>query len=115
MSSKTKAARLEQKKYWETKLEERLNFLKDNGVAPQKAAKDPAVRKLRAKIRETEARLQAIEALEKKKEEMAKRKAEKLAKPKKEKEKKKKKEEQKQEISKRQLKKQKKKEGKKKA
>ncbi|RLB43332.1 MAG: hypothetical protein DRH12_03230 [Deltaproteobacteria bacterium] len=110
MASKSKAARLNQISYWEGRLEERLKTLSEEGKDPQRVAKDPIVRKIRAKIRETQSRLNAIEAKEKKNEEMARRKAQKAAAPKKEKGKKKKSEEEKQALSKRQQKKLKKKE-----
>jgi len=109
MVSKSKEVRIEQKKYWETKLEQRLGYLAEKGVEPQKAAKDATVKKIRANLRETVSRLKAIEALEAKSEEMARKKADKLAAPKKEKGKKKEKTRQgTQEASKRQQKKKKK-------
>ncbi len=109
MGSKSKEARLAQKAYWESKLEQRLQDLAQKGVDAQKAAKDPKVRHLRAKLRETMARIEAIEAMERKNQEMAKKKAEKAKQPKGTKAKKKKAEEEKQQLSKRQQKKQKKK------
>ena len=110
MGSKEKAARLEQKVYWEEKLNQRLSLLTDKGAESEKIAKDTTVKKLRAKVRETDKRLRAIEGKEKKLEEMAKIKAEKLAAPKKEK--KGKTPEEKTGKSKRQQKKKKKKESK---
>ena len=85
MASKEKAARLEQRVYWEEKLNQRLSLMADKGAESEKIAKDTTVRKLRAKMRETDKRLMAIEEKEKKLEEMARVKAEKLAAPKKEK------------------------------
>ena len=85
MASKEKAARLEQKVHWDEKLNQRLSLLADKGTDSEKIAKDTTVRQLRAKIRETDKRLRAIEEKEKKIEAMAKIKAEKLAVPKKEK------------------------------
>ena len=111
MASKDKASRLEQKAYFETKLNERVDLLKEQGVDQAAIAKDAVVKKLRADLRDTTARLAAIDDLERKKEEMAAAKAEKLAAPKKKKEKKKQEEEPSAE-SKRQQKKKKKKEGK---
>ena len=115
MGSKSKEARLKQKTYWESKLTERLSFLADKGVGSDKTVKDTAVRKFRAKIRETEGRLRAIADGEKKVEEMASIKAEKTAGPKEKKLKEKQKTQQKEETSKRQQKKKKKKESKTKA
>lgn len=109
MASKEKTARLEQKVYWEDKLNQRLTLLTDRGAESGKISRDTTVRGLRAKIRETDKRLKAIEGKEKKLEELAKIKAEKLAAPK-EKEKKGKTSEEKPGDSKRQQKKKKKKE-----
>jgi hypothetical protein len=110
MTSKTKVTRLDQKTYWETRLSQRLSVLADKGVVPGEMSKDATLRKIRAKIRETEARLTRIEALDKKAEEMARTKAEKEAIPKTAKDKKKKDDQEITEVSKRQLKKQKKRE-----
>ena len=109
MTSKTKDARLEQKTYWESKLGERISVLSGKGLEPKELGKDTVVRKIRAKIRETDTRLKRIAALEAKVEEMARTKAEAQALPKAPKEKKKK-EAETQEVSKRQQKKQKKRE-----
>ena len=112
MASKTKEARLNQKAYLEGKLEQRLSILAEKGLDPKKISGDMAVKKLRAEIRETNARLKAIKARKTKLEEMAKAKAEKLASPKQEKGKKKKVTDEALEMSKRQQKKKKKKEDK---
>jgi len=112
MASKEKVARLEQGVYWEEKLNQRLSLLADKGAGSEKIAKDTTVRKLRAKVRETDKRLRVIKGKEKKLEEMAKIKAEKLAEPKKEKEKKREISEEQSAESKRQQKKKKKKEAK---
>jgi len=111
MASKSKEARLEQKACWDEKLNRRISLLVENGVKPEKIAKDTTVRGLRANRRETNKRLKAIEGLEKKLVDMAKTKAEKLAAPKMKKTKKKNEGEQPAAQSKRQQKK-KKKEGK---
>jgi len=111
MPSKSKEARLEQKIFWEEKLKQRLDVLAENGVDPRKSPKDRTVKKIRAKLRDTETRLNTIGTQEKKIEEMAVKKAEKLAAPKEKKTKKKVAEEVKGAESKRQKKK-KKKEGK---
>jgi len=88
MASKDKQVRLDQKSYLEEKLNQRLTVLAGKGLLPEKIAKDVTVRKIRAKMRETEGRLKAIAELEKKMEEKARIKAEKMALPKKEKKKK---------------------------
>ncbi len=110
MASKEKAARLEQKVHWEKKLNQRLSLLADKGAGSEKISKDTTVRQLRAKMRETDKRLRAIEEKEKRLEKMAKIKAEKLAVPKKEKGKKGKTSKDQPADSKRQQKKKKKKE-----
>ena len=109
MASKEKASRIEQRVRWEEKLNQRLSLLADKGAKSENITKDTTVRKLRAKMRETDKRLKAIEGKEKKLEEMAKIKAERLAAPKKEQEKKRKTSEEKTGESKRQQKKKKKK------
>ena len=108
MVSKSSEARENQKEYWGSKLNQRLSFLTEKGFEPDKIAKDGTVRKLRAKMRETESRLKSIAIQKKKLEEMAKIKAEKAAVPKQEKAKKKKEVGKTSEKSKRQQKKSKK-------
>ncbi len=108
MASKGKEERSEQKAHWEEKLSQRLAELKDQGVESATAAKDTAVRQIRAKLRETNKRLETIVNREKKVQEMAIVKAEKLATPKVKKTKKK--EDAQEAESKRQQKKKKKKE-----
>jgi hypothetical protein len=110
MASKSKAARKDQKVYWEKKLDERLSALKEKGANSESITKDTAVRKIRAKIREATSRLKAISEAEKKLEDMARRRAEKAATPKKEKGNKEKDSAQTEEMSKRQQKKRKKRE-----
>ena len=61
MSSKSKEARLEQRRVLEKKLELRLSKLADLGVAKEKAKSDPLVKKLQAQIRETNLRVAAID------------------------------------------------------
>ena len=111
MPSKTREARLEQKAYFEKKLEERLSLLGEKGLDSKQITRDAAVKKLRAQLRKTNDRLTVIDAREQKVAEMAKAKAEKSAAPKK-KEKAPKKESQKDDaqMSKRQQKKRAKKE-----
>ena len=110
MTSKSREVRIEQKKYWETKLEQRLGVLAERGVETKSVVKDPAVKKIRAHLRETEARLKAITSLEAQAEEMARKKAEKAAAPKEKKGRKGKVKEETPEMSKRQQKRKKKKE-----
>ena len=110
MPSKTKEARTDQKLYWKGELGRRLSELAQKGLEPEKISKDATVRKLRAKLRESDSRLRRISSLEGKLEDMARLKAEKLAAPQEEKKGKKKAEAEKPaEVSKRQQKKQKKK------
>ena len=59
MSSKSKEARLEQRRVLEKKLELRLSKLADLGVAKEKAKSDPLVKKLQAQIQETNLRIAA--------------------------------------------------------
>ena len=109
MPSKSKEARLSQKAYLEHKLNQRLADLSDRGFESGTIVKDPAIRKIRAQLRETEGRLEAIAAAERKTEEMARIKAEKANAPKPQKAKKKKGKEEEPQISKRQKKKKEKK------
>ncbi len=111
MGSKGKQERLEQRQYWDEQLKQRLSELNTQGLESEKITRDTTVKKLRAKIRETDQRLKAIEEKEQKAVEMARIKAEKAAAPKVKKSKKKALEEQPEE-SKRKQKKRKKKEGK---
>lgn len=85
MGSRDKAVRLEQKELFTKHLEDRVASLRAQGVKGNDIAKDSGIKMIRARLRETDARLKAIEALEAKAGEMAARKAEKLAAPKKEK------------------------------
>lgn len=110
MTSKSREVRIEQKKYWETKLEQRLGVLAERGLETKNVVRDPAVKKIRAHLRETEARLKAIASLEAQAEEMARKKVEKAAAPKEKKGRKGKVKEETPEMSKRQQKKKKKKE-----
>lgn len=109
MPSKSKEARLNQKAYLEYKLNQRLAILSEKGVESGRIVKDPAVKKLRAQLRETEGRLEVIAAGERKTEEMARAKSEKRTAAKKEKTTKKKEPEEQPEMSKRQKKKREKK------
>ncbi len=82
MASKDRAARKEQKLYWENQLSRRLEVLTEKGLEPGRIAKDPTVKKIRAKMRKTETRLRAIDELAKKNKEMIEAKAEAKAKTK---------------------------------
>ena len=82
MASKGKEERSEQKAYWEEKLSQRLAELKEQGVESATVTRDTTVRQLRAKLRETNKRLETIVNREKKVQDMAIAKAEKLATPK---------------------------------
>jgi len=108
MGSKTKQTRQGQKSYWETQLNQRLSTLTEKGIEPERIAKDPGIRKIRARIRQTQGSLRAIADSEKKAEEVSKIKAEKTAAPKMEKGKKEKEQPKEPELSKRQQKKMKK-------
>jgi len=71
MASKLMEARLAQKAYWEKTLEARIESLKEAGADETTQQKDPVVRKIKARIRETASRLRAIAAKEEKIKEMA--------------------------------------------
>ncbi len=112
MASKSKETREGQKAYWENKLNQRMSILAEKGIESGKIAKDPAVKKIRARIRQTQGRLKVIADSEKKTDEGSRIKAEKMASAKKEKGKKEKDPEKEPDTSKRQQKKTKKKESK---
>ncbi|MEK6653672.1 MAG: hypothetical protein AABY92_00780 [Thermodesulfobacteriota bacterium] len=84
MSSESKETRLKQKAEWEMKLQRRLALLAAKGVDEKKIARDVLVKELQAKIKESQRRLRAIAAVEKRTGELAAAKAERLAKPKEE-------------------------------
>lgn len=109
MPSKTRTARENQKNLWESKLAERMEALTSRGVDKEAILKDGALKGIRAKLRETEARLKAIADRERKLEEMARLKADKLVAPKAKKSRKGKETDESLQMSKRQMKKQKKK------
>jgi len=110
MGSKGKLIQLDQREHWVRRLNKRLSTLADNGLEPERIARDAAVKKIRARIRDAQGRLRAIAANEKKTEQLIKMKAEKLAVAKQQKGQKKKEAEQAPSTSKRQQKKEKKKE-----
>ncbi len=84
MSSESKETRLKQKAEWGMKLQRRLALLAGKGVDEKKIARDVLVKELQAKIKESQRRLRAIAAVEKRTGELAAAKAERLAKPKEE-------------------------------
>jgi hypothetical protein len=85
--------RLRQKAEWEGKLQKRLALLGVKGFDAQKIARDVGIKELKAKIKESQVHLRAIDATEKRTAELAAIKAERLARPKEEAPKAKKKEE----------------------
>lgn len=70
-----------QKESLELKLKNRLAYLSEKGTESPAIDKDSIVKHLKADIRAINARLKAIDALEKKDEELAKRKLEKKSAP----------------------------------
>lgn len=79
MASKGKDVRLEQRRVLEKKLELRLAKLTADGVAKEKAQSDSVVKNLKSKIRETNARISAIDKNTQQIQALAKAKEEKLA------------------------------------
>ena len=57
---------MEQKRYWDEQLQQRLSLLTDKGFDADRISRDTTVKRLRAKIRETGQRLRVIEGKEKK-------------------------------------------------
>jgi hypothetical protein len=84
MTSASKETRLRQKAEWETKLQKREALLTAKGADKKKIASDVLIRELKAKIKESNLRLRAIDATEKRTGDLAAAKAERLAKPKEE-------------------------------
>jgi hypothetical protein len=80
----SRETRLKQKAEWEVKLKKRQALLGEKGFDEKKIARDVGVKELKAKIKESQVRLRAIDANEKRTEELAAIKAERLAKPKEE-------------------------------
>ncbi len=85
MASKLRSAREAQKAEWQAKLAQRTDELKGAGADDGVLKKDTVIRQLKAKIREATFRITAIEAREKKLEDMARAREEKKAAPPKEK------------------------------
>ena len=84
MGSKQKQAQIGQKESFERKLKNRLALLSEDGIESQKIDRDVLVKKLRANVEAINTRLKAIDANEKKNEELARMKLEKAAAPRKE-------------------------------
>ncbi|MEW5949273.1 MAG: hypothetical protein AB1711_07650 [Thermodesulfobacteriota bacterium] len=84
MASESRETRLKQKAGWEVKLQKRLALLVEKGADKKKIVRDALVKELKAKIKESRARLRAIDATEKRTAELATIKAERLARPKEE-------------------------------
>ena len=80
MASESRETRLRQKAEWEVKLNKRLALLAGKGLDEKKIAQDVLVKGLKSKIKESQVRLQAIAAVEKRTAELAVIKAERLAK-----------------------------------
>ncbi len=80
----SRETRLKQKAEWEVKLKKRLALLGEKGFDEKKIGRDVGVKELKAKIKESQVRLRAIDANEKRTAELAAAKAERLAKPKEE-------------------------------
>ncbi|PKN33734.1 MAG: hypothetical protein CVU61_11470 [Deltaproteobacteria bacterium HGW-Deltaproteobacteria-19] len=66
MASKAKGIRQSQKDIWQKKMEKRLAELAAKGIEGTAAARDAVVRALKAKVREANGRLAAIDAKDKK-------------------------------------------------
>lgn len=86
MSSKSKDVKIEQRRILEKKLDLRLQQLAQKGISKEKAQSDPLVKNLKAKIRETNIRIKAVDKITKLNEELAQAKVQKLAAPAKEEE-----------------------------
>ncbi|HPL49098.1 MAG TPA: hypothetical protein PL030_12930 [Smithella sp.] len=84
MGSNQKQSQIEQKESFERKLKNRLALLSEEGIDSRKIDKDSLVKKLRANVKAINTRLKAIDAIEKKNEELAKMKIEKANAPRKE-------------------------------
>jgi hypothetical protein len=84
MASKSKETRLKQKATLETKMQKRLALLAEQGMDEKMIARDVLIKELKANLKETQVRLRAIAANEKRTQDLAAMKAERLAKPKEE-------------------------------
>ena len=78
MASKAQGVRETQKGYYEGTIEKRRDLLIEKGVDKALIQKDPYLKHLRAKLRQTNKRLSTIQALENQKEALVLRKKQKL-------------------------------------
>ena len=78
--SESRETRLKQKAEWEAKLQKREALLAAKGGDEKKIANDVQIRELKAKLKESNLRIRAIDATVKRTEELAAAKAERLAK-----------------------------------
>jgi hypothetical protein len=81
MKAQSKETRLQQQALLNSKLQARLAMLAEKGLDEKTIARDVTVKELKSKLKETAARLRAIEAGEKLTDKLAAIKAEKLANP----------------------------------
>ena len=79
MTSESKETRLKQQAEWEAKLQKREALLKSRGADDKKIAGDVQIRALKAKIKEAQQRIRAIDANEKRTIDLAAMKTERLA------------------------------------
>ena len=79
MASKSKNVRIEQLRIFEKKLALRLQQLDKKGISKEKAQKDPLVKSLKSKIRETNVRIAAFDKFVQLTQELAQAKVQKLA------------------------------------
>jgi len=79
MASKSKNVRVEQLRVFEKKLALRLQQLDQKGISKEKAQKDPLVKSLKSKIKETNLRIAALEKIIRQTQELAQAKTQKLA------------------------------------
>jgi hypothetical protein len=84
MASKNEETRLKQKATLEAKLQKRLTLLAEKGLDEKTIARDVLVKELKANLKQTQVRLRAIAANDKRTADLAAMKAERLAKPKEE-------------------------------
>ncbi|MEN6433751.1 MAG: hypothetical protein WA096_06660 [Smithella sp.] len=79
MASKSKDVRIEQLKIFQKRLDLRLQQLAQKGIGEDKAQKDPLVKSLKSKIKETNVRIAAFEKFVKLTEALAQAKVQKMA------------------------------------
>ncbi|MBN2437767.1 MAG: hypothetical protein JXL20_04120 [Deltaproteobacteria bacterium] len=81
MASQSRETRLKQKAVLEAKLKKRQSLLAEKGLDEKKIARDVLVKALKAELKKTAVQLRAIDAHQKRTEDLAAMKAERLAKP----------------------------------